>query len=132
MDTTFQESKDFKYRYCVTFSSVRTAECCTKISFFFFASRSEHHNFFSLAFAGPFRLLTTEGLSARADLAHTIFDTCRDGNIDALKDEIEGKGLSVNTVDSNGNSLLHWAAFARQKALVSYLVEHGMFERSLE
>jgi ankyrin repeat protein len=54
-----------------------------------------------------------------------IFSAAANGDLKFCKEEIEGKGVSVDIVDHNGNTPLHWAAYNKQRHVVQFLLSKG-------
>lgn len=55
----------------------------------------------------------------------TPFVKASSGDKEGLISQLEN-GLDINSVDDNGNSLLHWASYKKHASIVELLLEKGM------
>jgi ankyrin repeat protein len=56
-----------------------------------------------------------------------VFNAARSGNVQVIQQYLEGGSGNIDTVDAQGNSLLHWATYTKQYGVVRYLLQKGVY-----
>jgi ankyrin repeat protein len=60
----------------------------------------------------------------------SVVSAVQEGEFDIVRDYISTRSISVNSVDEDGCTLLHWAAINNRCRIAQYLIENGLVEAS--